>query len=413
MLSRTLRRAALFAILPLLMGLVLATPVGAVQTLVVADLTGAAEVPGPGDDDGAGFAYLVIDPDAGTICPAFIEFVDIAEPTAAHIHEGAEGVAGPPVVDLFDTPSDGFIELCLDSLDPTLLADIVANPQDYYVNVHNADFPDGAIRGQLEIPPPPPDCTPPDLCGSFLTGSGTAVPGAYVYGGFAADLSFTLAEPWISDVIGAGFLLTPPGEPGELLAEFLDGTVYTDTCGGTETTIPVSPQSYVDFLSAHPHVIVTDPAAPTTLGGASGVTLEINGTDTAGCPFGVALLFRGPVEEGLPPEAGEWVIGEGERVRIFLLDVAGQTVWIAVSDWAETDFDTLMARAQPILDSMVFALGGGPTPAPTVAPTAAPSLPNTAAARPAPESGVGALVFIGLFGALCGGSALALRRVRT
>jgi hypothetical protein len=28
-------------------------------------------------------------------------------------------------------------------------ADVLAHPGDYYVNVHTADFPGGAVRGQL------------------------------------------------------------------------------------------------------------------------------------------------------------------------------------------------------------------------------------------------------------------------
>lgn len=38
---------------------------------------------------------------------------------------------------------------CLTGLDKNLLKDILRNPESYYVNVHNAAFPNGAVRGQL------------------------------------------------------------------------------------------------------------------------------------------------------------------------------------------------------------------------------------------------------------------------
>lgn len=405
--ERRSRLAALLAFAPLMLGIVLLAPSPAIAAPneLIAELSGTAEVPGPGDPDGIGFAFLVIDPDAGTICPLFIDFEEIAVPTAAHIHEGGADVAGPVVVDLFADPgSENFIENCLDSLDTALLQDIVDNPADYYVNVHNADFPDGAIRGQLAVPPPPPDCTPPDLCGDNFDGPGTAVPGDYAFGGFAAALSFTLGEPWYSVVIPDGFILLPPDTEGEIFVGRLEGSVFTGACGVDAATIPITPQSYLDFFGAHPNVSVATAGEATTLGGASGLTLEVVGTETAGCPDGIALLMQASVDEGLPPEAGQYVIADGERIRIWLLTVMDETIMIAVSDWGAGGFDALMARSQPVLNSMAFALGGGePTPTPSASPTSTPSPTATAAALPDTayretiEIGVGAfwIVFAG------------------
>lgn len=110
-----------------------------------ATLTGAAEV-GGGDPDGSGSALIGLSPGGNEICFS-INVSGIAPATAAHIHKGAVGVNGPVVVGL-TPPTDGSSIGCV-AVDPELLKDILKNPQDYYVNVHNDDFPDGAIRGQL------------------------------------------------------------------------------------------------------------------------------------------------------------------------------------------------------------------------------------------------------------------------
>lgn len=111
-------------------------------------LTGAAEVPGPGDTDGSGTATIKLRPEQGEVC--FDLTVSNIEPaTAAHIHEGAEGVAGSVVVALDPPPTDGSSSGCVSGVDNALIQAILQHPEQYYVNVHNEEFPDGAVRGQL------------------------------------------------------------------------------------------------------------------------------------------------------------------------------------------------------------------------------------------------------------------------
>ena len=115
------------------------------HTGLVAQLRGASEVPGPGDADGSGRAAVMLRPGAGKIC-AKIMVSDIGTPLAAHIHDGDRTVAGPVVVDLSGSVTGG--ARCVD-VPRDLIRDIAMHPGQYYVNVHNAEFPGGAVRGQL------------------------------------------------------------------------------------------------------------------------------------------------------------------------------------------------------------------------------------------------------------------------
>lgn len=128
---------------------ILAAPVMASVTrseMVVA-LTGAAEIPGPGDADGTGAIRLVFEPDAGRICWQ-LHLANVTGITAGHIHRGATGVAGPVAVGLFggvtEAPAHGCVNVAAD-----LIEEILAGPTGFYVNLHNAAFPAGAVRGQL------------------------------------------------------------------------------------------------------------------------------------------------------------------------------------------------------------------------------------------------------------------------
>lgn len=114
--------------------------------LLTTALTGAAEVPGPGDPDGSGTARITLNQGQGEVCFELI-VEGIAPAGAAHIHEAPAGSAGPVVVGLA-APADGSSSGCA-AVSKELVKEIRKNPADYYVNVHNADFPAGALRGQL------------------------------------------------------------------------------------------------------------------------------------------------------------------------------------------------------------------------------------------------------------------------
>ncbi|MGH2898714.1 MAG: CHRD domain-containing protein, partial [Solirubrobacteraceae bacterium] len=124
--------------------------------------TGATNKAIVGDPSGRGEAYVFgIDGDPKTFCYVLtVDKIALAEPgMSAHIHKGAAGANGPVVANLA-RPFDGDAADCLTegeilpngaSAFPTgeKVADILANPSAYYVNVHNPDCPGGAIRGQL------------------------------------------------------------------------------------------------------------------------------------------------------------------------------------------------------------------------------------------------------------------------
>ena len=109
-------------------------------------LTGAAERPGPGDPDGSGAADLRVNPGQSQVCWD-VTYADIGTPVAAHIHIGGADVAGPVVVN-FGVNADGTIAGCR-SISRELAMALIQTPERYYVNVHTAAFPGGAIRGQL------------------------------------------------------------------------------------------------------------------------------------------------------------------------------------------------------------------------------------------------------------------------
>ena len=173
---KTLLAAASLAVLTVAAPLALA---GHLNILLNTDLDGRQEVAAGatsnaivGDPNGRGEFYAFgIDGNPNTLCYNLqakrIAELDMAPGNgrAAHIHRGAAGENGPVVANLA-WPQGGQSADCLDGVTQAtrfdlsktqfanaqmLIADILANPENYYVNVHNAEYRAGAIRGQLRV----------------------------------------------------------------------------------------------------------------------------------------------------------------------------------------------------------------------------------------------------------------------
>jgi hypothetical protein len=107
-------------------------------------------VPGPGDPDGHGSAMVKVY--ETKVCYT-LAVTGIKPATEAHIHKGAKGQTGPVVVPTDQTsfnhprPTSSGCE----AIPSSLSMDLSQNPSNYYVNVHNNPYPEGAIRGQLRM----------------------------------------------------------------------------------------------------------------------------------------------------------------------------------------------------------------------------------------------------------------------
>jgi CHRD domain len=167
----------------LVLGMTLLTAPGAAAsgkvTRLAATLDGANEVPRPGDPDGRGRAFVRL---AGTRACFVLQWSMITAPTAAHIHTGRAGVAGPVLV-LFFQPGTNAVSLpdtlasvagCVD-VDRAVARKIAAHPRDYYVNIHTTDFDGGAVRGQLHRSRHL-DLDLPDQLGARLNGANEVPP---------------------------------------------------------------------------------------------------------------------------------------------------------------------------------------------------------------------------------------------
>jgi hypothetical protein len=113
----------------------------------------AASEPGGGEPGSTGLAAITVDVGNNRLCYELSKVTTTGNPNAAHIHKAPAGQNGP-VVQALATPSsnsNGSSSDCVTPTDTTLLAGLLSDPTQYYVNVHTDATPAGAIRGQLAV----------------------------------------------------------------------------------------------------------------------------------------------------------------------------------------------------------------------------------------------------------------------
>ena len=123
----------------------LLTPTSGGRAFAVA-LTGEVESP-DGDPVATGEATVRLRARQGQLCYQ-LDATNLPPAAAAHIHKASAGDSGPVVVPLKTPNAAGKSSGCATAA-RTLVNAILAAPGSYYVNVHTAEFPNGAIRGQL------------------------------------------------------------------------------------------------------------------------------------------------------------------------------------------------------------------------------------------------------------------------
>ncbi len=171
-----------------------AAPALADFAVLTSTMKGANEVPAA-DPSATGTATITLDSGTGRVC-YFVVTSGLPEPvTAAHIHMGAAGTAGPVVIP-FNTPTHGFTIGC-GPAPLALIQSIIDNPSGFYTNVHDAQFPAGAIRGQLSALVVVRTSLSANLPAGLLSGLPAGVPASLLSGLQAKLTAPTVAKPHV------------------------------------------------------------------------------------------------------------------------------------------------------------------------------------------------------------------------
>ncbi|MFF5143981.1 CHRD domain-containing protein [Streptomyces sp. NPDC013157] len=207
------------------------------SVVLAASLRGANEVPvagGPavGDKDGAALEFIQVKGDKVTVA---VTWRGTGRPTDLHIHQGAKGANGGVKIDfgkLLKKARGHSVAGSVKVTDKALLAQLTTDPGAFYANLHTAEFPGGALRGQLHAV-----ATVSDLKGGFQA---SVVTGKQIYECKPADGGgYAFAQRDVSAKLGGGirhsFVAPNSGTPQWAAPDgtAVTGAVLTKTANGT------------------------------------------------------------------------------------------------------------------------------------------------------------------------------------
>ncbi|MEU9151589.1 CHRD domain-containing protein [Streptomyces sp. NPDC048417] len=207
------------------------------SVVLVASLRGANEVPvagGPavGDKDGVALEFIQVKGGKVTVA---VTWRGTGRPTDLHIHQGAEGTNGGVKIDfgkLLKKAKGHSVTGSVKVTDKALLKQLTTDPGSFYANLHTAEFPGGAVRGQLHAV-----TTVTDLGGGGLQAS--VITGRQIYECKAADGGgYAFAQRDVSAKLGGGirhsFVAPGSGTPQWVAPDgsAVTGTVLTKTPNG-------------------------------------------------------------------------------------------------------------------------------------------------------------------------------------
>lgn len=117
------------------------------QKVFNVSLTPEQVIPPPGDPDGSGTMTATLTRAGGQFCYELI-VRQVQSVTAVKLHVGETRSADIAVASLGVPDAEGKAKGCV-ALGARLVKHILMLPEFYYVAIYNADYPRGALRGQL------------------------------------------------------------------------------------------------------------------------------------------------------------------------------------------------------------------------------------------------------------------------